>query len=73
VETFFNDVHLRQSLTEDHLRRMPDLQRLGKRLHTRKANLQDLYKIYLALVRLPVLIDCFRSVRPSQDWTVRLR
>nr|CAG4650000.1 EOG090X02H9 [Sida crystallina] len=61
VETFVNDVHLRQSLTEDHLRRMPDLQRLSKRLHTRKANLQDIYKIYQALVRLPVLISCLQE------------
>nr|CAG4649158.1 EOG090X02H9 [Scapholeberis mucronata] len=58
VETFVNDVHLRQTITEDHLRRMPDYQRLAKKLQRSKANLQDLYKIYLGLSRLPVLVDC---------------
>lgn len=58
VETFVNDVHLRQTVTEDHLRRMPDLQRLSKKLQKAKANLQDCYKIYLGLSRLPMLIDC---------------
>ncbi len=43
------------------MRRIPDLQRLAKRLHTRKANLQDVYKIYQALVRLPVLINCLQE------------
>lgn len=58
VETFVNNVQLRQTITEDHLRRMPDYQRLAKKLQKARANLQDLFKLYLGLVRLPVLVDC---------------
>nr|CAG4636840.1 EOG090X02H9 [Ceriodaphnia reticulata] len=58
VETFVNDVQLRQTITEDHLRRMPDYQRLAKKLQKSKANLQDLYKLYLGLSRLPLLVEC---------------
>lgn len=44
VEAFAGDVHLRQSVTEDHLRRMPDYQRLAKKMQKSRANLLDLYK-----------------------------
>lgn len=44
VEAFVGDVHLRQSVTEDHLRRMPDFQRLAKKMQKSRASLLDLYK-----------------------------
>lgn len=35
---------LRQTLTEEHLRRIPDFQALAKKLHRKKGSMQDCYK-----------------------------
>ena len=61
VETFVNDVHLRQTITEDHLRRMPDFQRIAKKLQKSRAKLIDLYKyfmhLFFFLISIKVYID----------------
>ena len=44
VQQLVNDHDLRSSLSEDHLRRIPDLQQLAKKLARKKATLQDCYK-----------------------------
>ena len=44
VEVLFKNNDLRSSLSEDYLRRVPDLQSLAKKLARKKANLQDCYK-----------------------------
>lgn len=44
VEALVNDNELRSGLNEDYLRRIPDLQVLAKKLSSKKATLQDLYK-----------------------------
>ena len=49
------DLDLRQTLRDDVLRRLPDLQRLSGRLLRRRASLQDLYSVYQAVDRLPGL------------------
>ena len=40
VETFVNNAEVRQTLHEDHLRKMPDFQRISAKFHTKAAKLQ---------------------------------
>ncbi|XP_060801503.1 DNA mismatch repair protein Msh2 [Amyelois transitella] len=58
VELLVNSSQLRLQLYDDHLRRIPDLQALARRLTRKKANLHDCYKIYQAIKRLPALLQC---------------
>ncbi|CAK9800192.1 DNA mismatch repair protein Msh2 [Anthophora plagiata] len=62
VEALVNDNELRSNLSEDHLRRVPDLQVLAKKLARKKATLQDCYKIYMCMSHLPSLVEQFSNV-----------
>ncbi|CAL7946134.1 unnamed protein product [Xylocopa violacea] len=57
VEALVNDNEVRSSLSENHLRRIPDLQVLAKKLARKKATLQDCYKIYMCISHLPRLLE----------------
>ncbi|XP_075226942.1 DNA mismatch repair protein spel1 [Lycorma delicatula] len=61
VECLVQDTELRQCLYEDHLRRIPDLQSLAKRVQRKKANMQDCYRIYQAVQRLPMLLEALKN------------
>nr|XP_026489789.1 DNA mismatch repair protein Msh2 [Vanessa tameamea] len=65
VELLMNNTQLRQQLHEDHLRRIPDLQALARRLTRKKANLQDCYRIYQAINRLPALLQCLAEANDA--------
>ncbi|XP_047525278.1 DNA mismatch repair protein Msh2 [Pieris napi] len=58
VELLVENSQLRLQLHEDHLRRIPDLQALARKLTRKKANLHDCYRIYQAIQRLPNLHQC---------------
>lgn len=60
VQVLFESEELRQTLTEEHLRRIPDLQALAKKLQRKKGTMQDCYKIYQAVSRLPVMLDALK-------------
>ncbi|XP_050584471.1 DNA mismatch repair protein Msh2 isoform X1 [Bombus affinis] len=62
VETLVNDNELRTNLSEDHLRRIPDLQVLAKKLARKKSTLQDLYKIYMCISHLPRLLEQLSNI-----------
>ncbi|KJZ76747.1 DNA mismatch repair protein msh-2 [Hirsutella minnesotensis 3608] len=62
VEAFFTDTELRQTMQEVHLRSVPDLYRLSKRLQRGKANLEDVVRAYQVVIRLPGFIGTFEGV-----------
>ncbi|RDA87025.1 hypothetical protein CP532_3243 [Ophiocordyceps camponoti-leonardi (nom. inval.)] len=63
VEAFFADTELRQTMQEDHLRSVPDLYRLAKRLQRgSKAGLEDVVRAYQVVIRLPGLIGTLEGV-----------
>uniref|UniRef100_A0ABD2WUW8 DNA mismatch repair proteins mutS family domain-containing protein n=1 Tax=Trichogramma kaykai TaxID=54128 RepID=A0ABD2WUW8_9HYME len=62
VEALLEDSELSSSLSEEHLRRVPDLQQLAKKLARKKAGLSDLYKIYQCLSHMPVMVEKLQSL-----------
>ncbi|TNN07670.1 DNA mismatch repair protein, partial [Schistosoma japonicum] len=71
VESLVEETGIRRGLHEDFLRRIPDLQRLGRRLHKIKgAGLQDVYRIYQAILRLPHAILLLNQYTGSKQPTV---
>lgn len=61
VEHFVENADVRQSLYEDHLRRMPDFQRIATKFQNKKANLQEMYKVYLAVTKLRALKELLET------------
>lgn len=46
VESFINNNEVRRDIFENHLRRIPDLQTLARKISKQKGTLQDCYKIF---------------------------
>ena len=44
VSAVVSSVSLRRGLSDEHLRRVPDLTRIARRLARKQADLQDLYR-----------------------------
>uniref|UniRef100_A0A7S4JHN4 DNA mismatch repair protein MSH2 n=1 Tax=Guillardia theta TaxID=55529 RepID=A0A7S4JHN4_GUITH len=66
VETFVNDVQLRQSMQEIYLRHVPDLARLARKFQKQsKATLMDAWRLYQFVQQIPsmrqALEDCETS------------
>ncbi|ORX80440.1 muts 2 [Anaeromyces robustus] len=55
VEELIENTELRQSLQEEHLKRMPDFKRIGKKFQRKTASLQDVVRIYQVIQDLPLL------------------
>jgi DNA mismatch repair protein MSH2 len=61
VQLFIEDLVLRESLLEEHLKRMPDFIRLSRKFQKTRAHLQDVVRLYQAIIRLPYMIQCLKS------------
>lgn len=70
VEALFNSNEVRQTLTQDYLPRIPDLLMLGRKLGSKKATLQDCYRIYQAVNNLPVIVSVLRKLENKCVQTV---
>ena len=62
LEAFTSDTELRQTMQEEHLRSMPDLYRMAKKFQRKKANLEDVVRMYQVAIRLPTLIATLEAV-----------
>jgi DNA mismatch repair protein MSH2 len=57
VGIMFKDGLLRQALQEDHLKVMPDLTRISKKFIQGAGSLEDVVRVYQAVVKLPEILE----------------
>lgn len=63
VEVLLNETLLRQSLYDEHLRKIPDFQVLSKKVQRKKANMQDCYRIFQGIAKIPSLVSTLQEYR----------
>ncbi|PVD28152.1 hypothetical protein C0Q70_10737 [Pomacea canaliculata] len=61
VSVMLDDAGLRQTLQEEHLRRLPDFQRIAKKFQRHRATLQDCYRVYQAIDKMPYLLEALNG------------
>lgn len=61
VDCFITNMETRVSLTKDCLPRLPDMLLLVKKLSSKKANLQDCYRIYQTISGVPHLLKILKE------------
>lgn len=66
VSLFVEDTSLRQALQEQHLRRVPDLDRMAKKFQKHKANLQTVVEFYRFAIALPGMMSALEGYEGEQ-------
>uniref|UniRef100_T1IP55 DNA mismatch repair protein MSH2 n=1 Tax=Strigamia maritima TaxID=126957 RepID=T1IP55_STRMM len=67
VEIFISDHNMTSEIQSDHLKRFPDFQRIAKKFEKKKANLQDMFRIYQAISRLTNLISMLEQYSGEKE------
>uniref|UniRef100_A0A182VSS0 DNA mismatch repair proteins mutS family domain-containing protein n=1 Tax=Anopheles minimus TaxID=112268 RepID=A0A182VSS0_9DIPT len=57
VEYFVDNTMVRTDLYENHLKKLPDIMFVLKRLLRRKASLQDIFRLYQVILRVPRMLS----------------
>jgi len=65
VDQLISDNSARKVLHENHLRRIPDLESLSMKLTDKRANLSDLYKIFMAVKEVEQMAELFRQMKTN--------
>ena len=68
VEPFSEESALRDPLRTAHLKSLPDVERLARKLEKKKTSLMDLCKLYQASSAIPHAVDCLERI-PFSDET----
>jgi DNA mismatch repair protein MSH2 len=61
VEAFTSDIFLRESVRDQYLRGIPDIDRLVKKLERKKISLMEMCMLYRASGRLGLIVDALRG------------
>ncbi|KAM6492493.1 DNA mismatch repair protein [Amanita muscaria] len=67
VEIFFNDSNARRTLRDDYLKFIPDLNRLSKRFRRSVSSLEDVVRVYQAILKLPGIIETLENIELDQE------
>ncbi|KAI0732603.1 DNA mismatch repair protein [Fomitopsis betulina] len=67
VETFVGDANARRILQDDYLRMMPDMHRICKRFQKSVASLEDVVRVYQAVLKLEGFITTLDNVEASHE------
>ncbi|KAF9788606.1 DNA mismatch repair protein [Thelephora terrestris] len=67
VEIFVNDSNARRTLQDEFLKLMPDLHRIGKRFQRKVAGLEDVVRVYQAVVKLPDIIATLEPLESENE------
>jgi DNA mismatch repair protein MSH2 len=62
VEAFADDTELRQTMQEEHLRAVPDLYRIAKKMQRKVAKLDDIVTVWQAVEKLPGILGTLEGV-----------
>ena len=62
VDCFLANSDERDDLYRKHLKSLPDILVLNKMLMRRKAGLQDIFKIYQVILRMPDILECLKRL-----------
>lgn len=63
IESLVENQEVRNSLHKDHLSNIPDVLILHKKLSRKKAKLQDVFKIYQIILRLPDILSLLNKIK----------
>ncbi|WWC92204.1 uncharacterized protein L201_007158 [Kwoniella dendrophila CBS 6074] len=64
VEAFVDDSNTRRTIQDKYLKMMPDFHRISKKFHRRVAGLEDVVRVYQAVLLLPGLVQTIEDVQP---------
>lgn len=67
VHALVDALDLRDALQNDHLKLMPDLHRIAKRLQRRVSGLEDVVTVYQALMRIPLIVQACENATATDD------
>lgn len=62
VESLVDSTNVRSELHDVHLKRIPDILILIKKLLRKKASLQDIYRLYQVVLRIPIVLRLLESI-----------